>query len=446
MNIIKRKESILLLVGDIMVLFVSLYLTITLRYGAIPSSKLLMDHLVPFSVLFIISLLINFIAGLYEKHTLDLKRKLPGILTRVQIINTIISISFFYFAPYFSIAPKITLFMYLIISLIFMVAWRMAMAQEFSLMRKSKALLLAHGNEADELFNEINNNQRYGTIFIEKIDISTSSIKSDEISEIIRSKDISLVVADFSDKRINELMPTLYRFIFSKVNFVDIQKMYEGVFDRIPLSFIDDIWFLENVSYSKKLSFDIFKRVIDIVISSILGIISLVFYPFIYIAIKLDDKGVIFSYQDRVGQNNKNIRIVKFRTMSIANDGGHWGKQTNNITRVGNILRKTRLDELPQLWNVFKGDISLVGPRPEFAKAVSAYSKEIPYYNIRHIVKPGLSGWAQIYGKHPHHGINMEETSNKLSYDLFYVKNRSLLLDLKIILQTIKVLISFVGI
>ncbi len=444
MSIIRRKEAILLLIGDIIVLFTSLYLTITLRYGAIPSTQLLLSHLIPFSVLFLISLLINFIVGLYEKHTLDLKKRLPGMLTRVQIVNAIVSISFFYFAPYFSITPKVTLFMYLIISLFFMVAWRMAIAQEFGSRRKYRALLLAHGNETDELYNEINNNQRYDTLFVERIDVSLP-IDSEEILEIIKSNNISLVIADFSDKRINELMPTLYKLIFSKVDFIDIQRMYEGVFDRIPLSFIDDIWFLENVSSSPKISFDIFKRITDIVISIILGLISLILYPFIFIAIKMDDGGVIFSYQNRVGQNNKNIKIVKFRTMSIANDEGQWGKQKNNITKVGNILRKTRLDELPQLWNVFRGDISLVGPRPEFLDAVTTYSKEISYYNIRHIVKPGLSGWAQIYGKHPHHGINMEETSNKLSYDLYYIKNRSIFLDMKIILQTIKVLFSFVG-
>jgi lipopolysaccharide/colanic/teichoic acid biosynthesis glycosyltransferase len=133
--------------------------------------------------------------------------------------------------------------------------------------------------------------------------------------------------------------------------------------------------------------------------------------------------------------------------MSIANDDGKWGNgQKNVITRIGKFLRKSRIDELPQLWNVVRGDISLVGPRPEFPEPVALYTKEIPYYNLRHIVKPGLSGWAQIYHqKHPHHGIDTEETGNKLSYDLYYIKNRSFLLDLKIALRTMKVLLSFAG-
>ena len=140
------------------------------------------------------------------------------------------------------------------------------------------------------------------------------------------------------------------------------------------------------------------------------------------------------------------MRIMKFRTMSIANDGGVWGNsRKNTITRVGGFLRRSRIDELPQLWNVVRGDISLIGPRPEFPEPVALYIKEIPYYNLRHIVKPGLSGWAQIYGKHPHHGINSDETRDKLSYDLYYIKNRSLTLDLKIALRTMEVLLSFAG-
>ena len=132
--------------------------------------------------------------------------------------------------------------------------------------------------------------------------------------------------------------------------------------------------------------------------------------------------------------------------MTIANDDGKWGNGNNKVTVVGSFLRKARIDELPQLWNVLRGDISLIGPRPEFPEAVAKYSEEIPNYTIRHSVKPGLSGWAQIYHeRHPHHGIDVLETANKLSYDLYYIKHRSFLLDMKIALRTIKVVITFAG-
>jgi lipopolysaccharide/colanic/teichoic acid biosynthesis glycosyltransferase len=446
MNIVRRKEVLALFIGDIAVFIVSLYLALTLRFGELPTGAVFLTHFLPFFVLFLISILIHFIVGLYEKHTLILKSKLPVMLIRVQITNAILAVAFFYFIPYLYITPKIILFIYLVVSLILMVTWRMAIAETLGQRRGTKALLIARkSTEASDLYHEINNNQRNGINFVEWIHPEASPLTSEEIMQHVSSKKISLIVADFTDQKVHELMPTLYRLIFSGVQFADIQNTYEDLFDRVPLSLVNDTWFLENVSSSTKISFDIFKRIMDIVVSGIVGIISLIFYPFVYIAMKIEDNGVLFSYQERIGQNNKTIRIVKFRTMSNANDGGKWGKVENKVTKVGNILRKTRIDELPQLWNVFKGDVSLIGPRPEFGPAVEAYAAEIPYYNVRHIVKPGLSGWAQIYGKHPHHGINHEETMDKLAHDLYYIKNRGILLDLKIALQTFKVLLSFVG-
>ena len=131
------------------------------------------------------------------------------------------------------------------------------------------------------------------------------------------------------------------------------------------------------------------------------------------------------------------------------NDNGNYnpdGKTELRVTKFGNFLRKTRLDEFPQLFSVIKGDISLIGPRPELPSLVKHYTEEIPYYNVRHLIKPGLSGWAQIYHEaHPHHGVDTLETKNKLSYDLYYIKNRSFLLDLKIALHTLRTLVSIAG-
>jgi exopolysaccharide biosynthesis polyprenyl glycosylphosphotransferase len=447
MNSVRRKEIMALFVGDFAVFCISLYLTLTLRFSELPTHETLSTHFVPFTVLFVIWLLISFIAGLYEKHTLSLKGKLPSILTKVQIANAIVSIAFFYFIPSYNITPKVILFIYLVISLIIMVAWRMAIAEMLGQRRRAKALLISRKNqESTDLYNEINQNQRYGTHFVEWIDLS-SSISGAEIMNHIKTKKISLIVADFADPKVNELMPTLYRLIFTGVEFGDIQKIFEGIFDRVPLSLVNDTWFLENVTLSNKTVFDALKRITDIVAASVAGIISLVVYPFVYIAIKAEDRGPIFITQDRVGINNTVIKILKFRSMTTNDQGNydHTIAKANRVTRVGNLLRKTRIDELPQLWNVIRGDVSLIGPRPELPALVDSYEKQIPYFNVRHIVKPGLSGWAQIYGEHGHHGVAAEETANKLSYDLYYVKNRSVFLDLKIALQTIKVLFSFVG-
>ncbi len=447
MHLIHRKESFLLFLGDITVLLLSLFLTLLIRYGHFPSMWNIQAHLGPFSILFVAFILVNFIAGLYEKHTLVIKNRLPLILLNVQIVNALIGIAFFYFIPIFSISPKLFLFIYLIICLALMFLWRMVLAPMTEPRKLQKALLISDTEEADELFNEINNNTRYNINFIKIVKPSEdSAITLNEISNAIKTSNISLVVVDTRHVGLINIIPQLYKFAISGVMFFDVSKMYEDIFDRVPLSLVGETWFIENMSSaSPKFMYDSLKRFFDIIISLIFGSISLLLFPFVIIAIKLEGKGDIFSYQDRIGKYNNIIRIIKFRTMTVANDHGKWGSVENKVTKVGSFLRKSRIDELPQFWNVLRGDISLIGPRPEFPDPVLQYAEQIPYYNIRHSIKPGLSGWAQIYGQHAHHGIGVEETRNKLSYDLYYIKHRSLSTDFKIYLRTIKTLITFVG-
>lgn len=428
-------------------LVISLVLTLSIRYGSFPTMEAFETHLAPFSILFIAFILVNFIAGLYEKHTLLMKNRLPIILLNVQIVNAAIGVAFFYFIPFFSISPKLFLFIYLVISLVLMSIWRIFLAPKLDPKRTQRAILVGDTDEDKELFEEINHNTRYHLSFIKIIKPSPDHLQTlKEISDSIAENDISIVVIDVRHPKLVNVVPDLYKFAISGVMFFEVSKMYEAIFDRVPLSLVGQTWFVENMtSVSPKFVYDSLKRLFDILVSLIVGLISLVFYPFVILAIKIEDGGDIFSYQDRVGQNNKIIRIVKFRTMTLANDNAKWGTVENKVTRVGAYLRITRIDELPQLWNVLRGDISLIGPRPEFPDPVNQYAEQIPYYNIRHAIKPGLSGWAQIYGLHPHHGIGIEETRNKLSYDLYYIKHRSFLLDLKTALRTVKVLITFVG-
>jgi lipopolysaccharide/colanic/teichoic acid biosynthesis glycosyltransferase len=405
-------------------------------------------HLEPFSILFIAFILVYFIAGLYEKNTSIFKNRLPVTLLNVQLVNTIVGIAFFYFIPYFSIAPKIVLFLYLILSLVFMYIWRILIVFKFGNNKKQKAILIADGREAKELKEEINNNSRYDLTFIEVIDPSSDgkNILS-SIEAIFLKEKVSMIVIDTHHPDLVKVIPQLYPIAMKGVLFFDIGKIYETIFDRIPASMAGKTWFIEHMSsMAPKLVYDGVKRLIDFCSAIVFGIISLIFYPFIILALKIEDVGNdIFIYQPRIGQYNKIIKIIKFRTMKIANDNGNVQVIDNRVTSVGAFLRKSRLDELPQLWNVLIGEVSLIGPRPELPNYVEQYSVAIPNYAIRHSVKPGLSGWAQIYGEHSHHGVNIDMTENKLSYDLYYVKHRSFLIDLKIALRTIKVLITFVG-
>jgi len=191
------------------------------------------------------------------------------------------------------------------------------------------------------------------------------------------------------------------------------------------------------------------KRAMDIAIALPLWLVSLLLYPFIALAIKSEDGGSVFVSLPRVGENNKVIYIKKFRSMT-GNDAGSYGKSGASqlsVTKVGKFLRDLRLDEFPQLLGVVRGDLSLIGPRPETPSLVEVYEKEIPYYNLRHLIKPGLSGWAQLYhDNHPHHGTEVEATQEKLSYDLYYLTHRSLMLDATIALKTIKKLLTRSGV
>ena len=196
--------------------------------------------------------------------------------------------------------------------------------------------------------------------------------------------------------------------------------------------------------------YDRFRILVDYILAFFMGLVCACLFPFIALLIKLDSRGAIFFRQTRVGRNGRLFTIYKFRTMqSLTKEGsaelaGPRFASVNDarITRVGQFLRKTRLDELPQCFNILKGEMSLIGPRPERPEFVDKLTAEMPFYSLRHLLKPGLTGWAQI---HRSYYGNIEENLFKLQYDLFYLKNRGFILDCVIILRTINTLLRFAG-
>ncbi|MCS7232356.1 MAG: exopolysaccharide biosynthesis polyprenyl glycosylphosphotransferase [Elusimicrobiota bacterium] len=218
-----------------------------------------------------------------------------------------------------------------------------------------------------------------------------------------------------------------------------ISDIYEKLLGKIPLKYFYDE-FLEDFQFS--FSFMIFKRIFDILLVLIFSPIAILLGLIIAILIKIDSEGSIFFTQERVGQGRKIYKMIKFRTMY--KDAEKYGpaqadKNDPRITKVGKFLRKFRLDEIPQFINVLKGEMSLIGPRPEQVRFVEEYEQKIPFYSYRYLVKPGITGWAQI---HQGYASGVEENAEKLEYDLYYIKNLSIWLDLVITLKTIKVLIS----
>lgn len=443
MQYLPKHEPIGLFLGDVLVFYAALWVTLFLRYREIPSSDTVELHLVPFTILFGVWALIFFIAGLYEKQTLILRKRLPQVILNAQIVNSVIAVVFFYFVPAFGIAPKVSLFIYLVVSFLFVTAWRLKGYPLLSSKRKQRAIIIGSGAELSELTEEVNASDRYGISFISSVDVNDLEGMDfeEEIVRRVYAEEVTLIAVDLRSEKVERILPHLYNLIFSHVRFIDTHRIYEDIFDRIPLSLVRYNWFLENISTTPRVTYDLPKRLMDIILSGVLFAASLLLYIPIIVAIRLEGRGPIFVVQERVGQNNRPIRTFKFRSMTVPSGGNG-----EHITRTGAFFRRTRLDELPQLWNVLRGDLSLIGPRPELPELVRLYEKEIPYYNVRHLIKPGLSGWAQLYHEnHPHHYPDVSETRVKLSYDLYYIKNRSFLLDLKIVLKTLKVLISRQG-
>lgn len=224
--------------------------------------------------------------------------------------------------------------------------------------------------------------------------------------------------------------------------------LYQDLTGRLPVSHLGDNWFVAMPAHVKSTSrtYMLVKRMLDVVLASVMLMLSAPLIPFIALAIKLDSPGPIFFKQTRVGMGGRLFRIVKFRSMSQdaeAEIGAVWATDGDpRVTRVGRFLRKSRLDELPQLWNLLVGDMSFVGPRPERPEFDEELEREIPFYRARRAVRPGLTGWAQV--RHGY-GNTLLDALHKVEYDLYYIKNESLYLDLLIILRTVAVVLRLGG-
>jgi len=441
MTISGKKETTALFLGDVVLLYFSLWLSLALRYWQIPRGEILGLHIWPLTLIIAVWILVFFISGLYEKHTLILKSRLPSTVFNAQVANSFIAVLFFYFIPYFGIAPKTNLFIYLVVSFGFILLWRIYGDRFLHQTIKQKGIIVGSGEEMKELLEEVNNNPKYGLQFISSIDLNRIEGLDfqQEILSRVYSEEVQIIAIDLKNEKVEPILPHLYNLIFSRVKFIDMYKIYEDIFDRVPLSLVRYNWFLENISTESRTTHDVFKRIMDVVLSFSIGVVSFVVYPFVAVLIKLDDRGEVFFTQERIGKNNKIIKVKKFRTMK---QNGN-----NEITKIGKWLRMLRIDELPQLWSVLNGNMSMIGPRPEIPSLVKHYESEIPYYNVRHLIKPGLSGWAQLYHSDPPKVVaDAEKTRRKLSYDLYYIKNRSFMLDLKIALKTVKALLSRSGV
>lgn len=446
MRIVSPRDSLFLFVGDIIFFTLALWMSLLVRFGEIPNGELFMLHLSPFFIMFLIWAIVFVISDLYGVESLIFKHTLPKTIFQAQSWNSLLAVLFFYFIPYFGITPKTILFIDLLFSFILIFLWRLYVSKTLYRGRSESALLIGNAAESQELRQvlEKSTGSHLSIVNSELPEGGVVPVDSTKLVDYVDRYSVSLLVLDFRGKEVETMASHLYRFLFSKVKFLDFQALYEEVFGRVPLSLVSDRWVLENISYHPKRAYTIGKRIMDIFIAGALGALSTLLYPFVALLIKLDDGGPVFIAQERVGKDGELIRLLKFRTMQSNDLNKPTVLDDPRITRVGEFLRRTRIDELPQLWAVVRGDLSLVGPRPELPHFVEQYRKEIPFYDVRHIIQPGLSGWAQIRYDVP--AYSAETNAKKLAYELYYIKNRSFFLDLRIALKTIKTLLSRKGI
>jgi sugar transferase (PEP-CTERM system associated) len=265
----------------------------------------------------------------------------------------------------------------------------------------------------------------------------------DELEEIARRVGANTAILAIPNNRSSKLIRSVLGARLKGMNIREMADVYEELTGRIPVNNIGDEWllFAEGFYLLRKEYMQKLKRLIDIISSALLMVLTAPLLGMAALAIKVDSPGGVLYSQKRVGKGQQSFTIYKFRSMrhDAESAGARWASERDpRITRVGKLLRLTHVDEIPQIWNLLKGDMSLVGPRPERPEFVEQLDKEIPYYFVRHSVKPGMTGWAQINYRY---GASTDDTKNKLEYDLYYVKNMSLFLDFKILLRTFGVVL-----
>jgi|SRR3989344_5653515 len=454
-------KKIILLLGDSLLLYFSLWLTLLIRYQNKFSGALWQDHLIPFSVIFILWLVTFYISNLYEFNNIRNYQSLLSQLFQSFIFNSLIATAFFYLGQnrLFTIRPQRVLIINVLLALILIYGWRLIFVWLTKINKTTNHLMVIGKNAlVAEIYEEITPKPELG--FKIKIGISNNlndgldkilpgiKIFNDfkNLKEICTQYKINTIISTIHPRQSPELSKSLFECLPLKISFFDIATFYESITGKIPVNTIEQVWFLENFAEGSKKFYDRLKRVFDFFLASILLIISLPLTPLICLMIKLGSHGPIFFTQIRNGKDSKNFKIIKFRSMVIdaEKNGPQWAQINDpRITKIGKFLRKTRLDEIPQLINVLKGEMSLIGPRPERPEFVNELENKIPFYRERLLVKPGLSGWAQIKG--PAYGGSAEESLEKLQYDLYYIKNRSFVLDLSIILKTVGIILSRQG-
>jgi exopolysaccharide biosynthesis polyprenyl glycosylphosphotransferase len=453
----RKLKQLILILGDTALLYLSLYLSLAIRYGVRFEPFRFWRNVPLFSAVYAIWLVVFFIIGLYSIRTAWNYESTLRKFLRSMLVNVAVAIAFFYLVPYFQLTPKTTLLFDVAIFFVLFGIWRFVFSRTIRALGTTISLVLIGGNKVSlELAQEIVDHPELGYKLVGFFNLESGYIpqwlkrsgaligdKFFQFRRLIKSREVDSVV--ISNDTYHKIFGELYRLIPTGIKIYNLSSFWEDMDRSIPTSEADKVWFLENLRGVKKRIYEARKRWLDAMFAAVLGVPALLIYLPIALGIKLTDGGPVLYRQKRVGKDGKLFEVIKFRTMipNAERRKARWAKKNDHrVTKFGRFLRSTRLDEVPQLINVFRGEMSFIGPRPERPEFVQDLKKQIPHYDLRQLIRPGITGWAQV--NYPY-GASEEDAGKKLRYDLYYLKHRSLLLDTEILLKTFEVVLSAKG-
>jgi sugar transferase (PEP-CTERM system associated) len=396
----------------------------------------------------LITLLCAYYFDLYEPQQISAPWEIYfRLLLVIGCLSLLLSIVLFVF-PQVDIA-RYVLLLGLALVVTFLIVWRRAFEWiSGKAMFQERVFVLGNGEIAEHLSQAIRNRKEAG---MEVIDFNSPLLQSPDgsayshheaIGRLLALKPpVHRIVIAMEERRGELPVDDLLAMRMRGVEIEEVGNLLERLTGKLQLEGLRPSNLLFCEGFNMKQSLQLTQRIASFVVALIILLLFVPFFPFVALAIKLSSKGPIFFSQTRVGLDNETFQVHKFRTMFTDAEakGARWAtKDDPRVTRMGGFLRKTRIDEIPQLWNVLRGEMSFVGPRPERPEFTSWLAQEIPFYNLRHMVRPGLTGWAQVrYG----YGATLAEAREKLAYDLYYLKHKSMGLDFLIMFETIKTIV-----
>jgi len=428
----KSLSAFALFLGDIAAFYIALLAALLVDS---PDSALANfgQHFLPFSLILIIWLLVFYISELYDfrhfKNIVDLSK-----LFAVVLLTCIgLAVAFFYLtANFFNISPKTNLLIFIFVFGILSLYIRFLASRNLK-KHKTKTFFIRPEKETVQLIEYLKHHTQLGH---EPVVVTEISQLKENLANLTMNQSGAIVVLPAHLLVNEEITKLIYENLRENIDVVTPEELYEAIFKKLPTSELNEAWFLKNVARPK--TYAKIKYFIEPIVAIFLFAILLPLLILIAVLIKLTSVGPIIYSQKRVGRSDQIFVLYKFRTMmkNAEKEGPRWAEANDTrATQIGRILRHTHLDELPQLVNIIRGNLSFIGPRPERPEFVEELKKQIPFYGIRHIPKPGIAGWAQLNYRY---GASVGDAEKKLEYDLFYLKNNSFILDFIIVLKTIK--------